>query len=80
LLGKIFLSPSHNQNTLIQADVKGIVFRKPNSNIPLSLSPSSSPMRATPLITPAGKGTNQDVPPFAPALPADAFKTMKVKP
>lgn len=27
LLGKIFLLPSHNQNTLIQPNVKGIVFQ-----------------------------------------------------
>jgi hypothetical protein len=26
LLGKIFLLPSHNHNTLIQPNVKGIVF------------------------------------------------------
>ena len=30
LLGKIFLLPSHNQNTLIQPNVKGIVLSNKN--------------------------------------------------
>lgn len=34
---------------------------------------------ATALISTAGKGANQDVPPSSPALPADAFKTIKIK-